>query len=113
MNNVFIASDQQPFSGNEHDPRTPEETGISEKWKPLASLWLGSEAGEHCHWCKHIVEDDGTVECGNPDSEIKGRIRTWDGEGCARRCKIFELLDRYKSDKNHDEYFKKTEEVKP
>ena len=80
------------------------KTGISEKWKPLAKAWVGNEEGRHCHWCKHIDHDNesGTSDCINPKSEFSDgyRIRSWDGEGCAKKCGLFELKDWYKDDKN-------------
>lgn len=106
--NIYIPSDQ-PKLPADGKVRTLEETGISNKWKPLASFWLGNSAGEHCHWCKHVDLDryEGEAYCGLKNTKFPGRIRTWDGEDCARNCKHFRLGDWYKHDKNYDEYFKK------
>lgn len=83
-------------------------TGISPKWKPVARMWLGNKDGQHCHWCKHAIFDEGTVECGNAASKFcdGDRIRSWDGLECAKECGVFELADWYKDDKNYDKYFK-------
>ena len=101
---TLIASDHQPLSSSARKLRTPKETGISDSWKPYGVFWVGSDAGEHCHWCKHMISEDGAVNCGHPDTKFEGRIRTWDGAECARECDLFELDDWYKSEEN----FKKT-----
>lgn len=88
-----------------------ESTGISEKWKNLAIAFVGNEQGKHCHWCKHIVTDDGSAECGNKASKFcdDDRIRSWDGEHCASECGLFELDDWYKSDANFDSLHSKSD----
>jgi hypothetical protein len=82
-------------------------TGISNRWKKIASGVLGIESGKHCHWCKHMISKDGSVTCGNPDSPFHDgdRIRTWDGKHCAERCPVFELDDWYKKDSNIERSF--------
>ena len=81
---------------------------ISPKWSKLAKSVVGNKEGKHCHWCKHMKSEDGEVTCENPKSKFSDgeRIRTWDGEGCANECGVFELSPWYESDKNYDKYFK-------
>ena len=76
--------------------------GISPKWSELATGWLGVASGRHCHWCKHIVHDDGESTCGNDKGKFYDgdRIRTWDGVDCAAECECFELSEYYTDDKN-------------
>lgn len=83
------------------------ETGISQKWMDAARFWVGNEHGKHCHWCKGIKHDDGESHCDNPDSKFfnEGRIRSWDGEECAKQCGHFKLSDFYKDDANYDKTF--------
>lgn len=85
----------------------PDMTGISNKWKQVAKNWLGIESGRHCHWCKHMVSKDGEVICNNKVSPFADgdRIRTWDGEICAKDCPVFELNDWYKDDANFERTF--------
>ena len=80
---------------------------ISEKWKQIASGWLGDESGRHCHWCKHMVSEDGCVTCGNKASPFcdGDRIRTWDGLDCASKCPVWELNEWYTDDANYDSTF--------
>ena len=84
---------------------------ISPKWSKLAKAVLGDKSGRHCHWCKFIqsVEDGSEVHCSNKDSPFcdGDRIRTWDGQECASKCKVFELDEWYTQDENHEAYFKK------
>jgi len=82
-------------------------TGISNKWANLAISFVGNSSGRHCHWCKFIILDEYEAVCGNKLSEFADgeRIRTWDGEGCAKNCDFFELNDWYKDDKNFYKFF--------
>ena len=95
---------------NDGKPRklSVAETGIAPKWVVFARGWLDIESGQHCHWCKHIVHDDGESHCSNPNSRYcdGDRIRTWDGETCAETCGCFELSDWYKADENFEAYMK-------
>jgi hypothetical protein len=83
------------------------DTGISPLWVSVALLWTGNKEGRHCHWCKHMISEDGEVRCGNKGSQYYDgdRIRTWNGEYCAKHCVVFELDDWYKSDSNYDSTF--------
>ncbi len=83
------------------------KTGISSKWPKMSRAWLGNKTGRHCHWCKFILCEDGEANCNNTKSKFfeGGRIRSWDGEYCAKECGLFELSDWYKDDKNFDAYF--------
>ena len=78
------------------------DTGIGKEWAVFAKGWLGYSDGKHCHWCEHMVSEEGTVECGNPDSKFfdGDRIRTWDGRGCAVNCECFSLDAWYRDDSN-------------
>jgi hypothetical protein len=78
------------------------KTGITEKWGLIAKSWLGVASGRHCHWCKHKISCDFEVTCGNKASPYCDgeRIRTWDGQSCARACQVFELNNWYKDDAN-------------
>ena len=78
---------------------------ISPKWRALATGFLGVPDGRHCHWCEHMVSEEGEVTCGNNRSKVDGRIRSWDGEQCAKECKVFKLSEWYTKDENHDAYF--------
>ena len=77
---------------------------ISPKWIPVAEGWTGNKEGRHCHWCKHKTnsEDGGEAYCGNSGSQFSNgkRIRSWDGEGCAAQCKLFEIDEWYTEDEN-------------
>jgi len=81
-----------------------EDTGISPAWRILATNFLGVPSGRHCHWCVHAVFGDGEVTCGNAKSPYADgdRIRTWDGEGCAAKCQVFQLSDFYTSDESYN-----------
>ena len=85
------------------------KTGISEKWSKMSISWLGNPDGMHCHWCEYSVSEDGEVTCSNKKSKYfdGNRIRTWDGEECAKNCLEFDLSDWYKSDENYDKTFDK------
>jgi hypothetical protein len=84
------------------------KTNISPKWTKLSVSVLGNKNGIHCHWCKYKKSKDGEVHCTNKKSMFsdKDRIRTWDGDYCAKKCGLFELDKWYSDDKNYDEYFK-------
>ncbi len=87
------------------------DTGISPKWSNMAVGWLGNKDGRHCHWCRSIRHDDGCSYCDHPQSKFNDgdRIRTWDGEYCAKKCKYFKLDDGYKDDENLDSILKPKE----
>ncbi len=83
---------------------------ISPKWSKLSQHVLGNPSGIHCHWCVfHKSTIDGEVYCANKSSKYcdGGRIRTWDGEECAKKCSLFKLDNWYTDDKNYEEYFKR------
>lgn len=84
---------------------------ISPKWSKASESWLGVKDGRHCHWCRHIDNKtyDGEAHCNNPDSKFfkKGRIRSWNGTGCAEECKCFEIDEWYTKDENYDTTFSK------
>jgi len=82
---------------------------ISPKWKPVAKGWLGNSNGKHCHWCTHMISEDGEVVCTNIKSKFcdGDRIRTWDGLGCAKECGFFKLNEWYTKDENYDAVFGK------
>jgi hypothetical protein len=90
------------------------KTGISEQWSIVAKVFLGKKSGKHCHWCKYHLTEEGEVTCINEKSKFcdEGRIRSWDGIYCAKKCGLFELEDWYKDDKNCQEYFKKKQNTK-
>lgn len=87
------------------------KTGISSRWAEVARGCLGNSEGIHCHWCVHAKFDEGEVTCGNEKSKFcdDDRIRTWDGEYCAKECGLFELSEWYKDDKNFESYFNEGE----
>lgn len=81
---------------------------ISLKWKRVAYFWTGNKKGKHCHWCKFAKIEDCEVYCGNKKSKFCDgkRIRTWDGESCAKKCGYFEIAKWYTSDRNFNKTFK-------
>ena len=81
------------------------KTGISKKWSEVAQSWLGIKSGRHCHWCKNAKSEDGELWCGKGKYKSE-RIRTWDGEYCAKSCKLFELSPFYKTDVTFNKMFK-------
>lgn len=83
-------------------------TGISPKWSKCARTMVGNSQGIHCHWCKYMRSQDGYVTCTNKKSRYcdGDRIRTWDGNFCAKRCGHFKLNSWYTKDKNYDITFK-------
>ena len=77
-------------------------TGIGKEWSALAKGWLGYADGRHCHWCGHILSEDGEATCNNPESKYfdGDRIRSWDARGCAMDCGLFSLSEWYRDDNN-------------
>ena len=80
---------------------------ISPKWSKFANSLFGNKSGRHCHWCRFMKSNGGSVICVNKNSKFSDgdRIRTWDGGGCAKECYFFELDKWYTKDKNYDETF--------
>ena len=77
-------------------------TGIGKEWAQFARGWLGHADGRHCHWCEHILLEEGEAHCIHPESKFNDgdRIRTWDAHGCAMECQYFVLSSWYRDDKN-------------
>lgn len=86
---------------------------ISPKWSKLSKRVFGNSEGKHCHWCKYIKSEDGESRCTNKLSKFcdGDRIRTWDGEGCAKECGQFKINKWYTDDKNFDAYFNSPKEI--
>lgn len=85
---------------------------ISKLWSKLSLSLFNNIAGRHCHWCKHMISEDGQVYCQNKQSQFNDgkRIRTWDGAECAILCSYFELDEYYTKDENYNKTFKQGEE---